>query len=187
MKKLSSVLAIVLAVILALGGPTTSFAGSRNDHTQFTANLEWCYQTQTRVEVSASDAVELYAAVTGDAESAARMRDLISYLPIPAANAATVPREWYVRVIRAAAATRDAEALKRIYRACQQHNETAIEYLEGESPINMVRAARYIVACKGTSPGGSAPDFCSQLLAADQQDCNEHGCGYDIAWPLDLY
>ena len=190
MKKQHSPIVTGLMVILLVFGtvlPLTTARAATN-HTEFTENLLWCYQSQTRVQASAEDAIELYAAMSSDDKKVAEMRDAISRLGLPSANIATVPREWYVRTIRAAAATRDAEVLKRIYAACQLHNDQAMEYLYGEDPINMVRAARYIVACKPTSAGGGdTPGFCSELLAADKKDCNEHGCGYDITWPFDLH
>lgn len=179
---------MVILLVFGTVVPLTTASAATFNHTEFTENLRWCYQTQTRVQMSTEDAIELYAAVSSDDKKVAEMRDAMSHLGLPSANVATVPREWYVRSIRAAAATRDAEVLKRIYTACQLHNDTAMDYLYGEDPINMVRAARYIVACKPTTAdGGDTPGFCSELLAADQKDCNQHGCGYDLTWPFDLY
>lgn len=136
----AAVSAILLTNVVSGPAMAQGMGQGAFDHVQLTVNLMWCYQQQDRVQADVS----------------------LGGLRVGSVTAGTVPHSWYVEAIQAAANPGDAGALRVIYRACQAHNSRAIDYLNGENDWNLIRAAQYVIACKATSPSGSAPPYAGQ-------------------------
>ncbi len=162
------------------------------NHALFAEKLEWCYRHQTNLYANVDDTVIAYTRRNGTQFEPWSFNKLNR--PITVATPVGLYHMWYVLAIHGATAIGDAKSLRGIYRACQAKDLRAIQYLESESDADLIRAARYIVACKPTdsNPRNLSIEarFCTTFLETDAKICtvdgNSHSCSLDMMWPPGL-